>query len=195
MSTTNTNEPESRLESSDQLDAAADGGYGFPTPEQELPEGVDSVETTDGSGDDESLDDNAVDDVDSDVALSEVPDDAATNPGSPDPTLAGNESDEAALLDDKSLGAPDRGFFQDEDSGSDGEPGAGRFGGTDDQLHEELSSVDSDGATEDPGTAADASTPAGAPSSEAPISEENTSASEQAPFSSESDADASGEPL
>ena len=193
MSNTNTNEPESQLESSGQPDAAADGGYGFPTPEQELPDGVDSVETTHSSGD-ESLDD-AADDADSDVALNEVPDDAATNPGSPDPTLAGDESDEAALRDDKSLGAPDRGFFQDEESGSDGEPGAGRLGGTDEQLHEELSSARPDGATDDPGTAEDASTPAGAPSSEAPISEENTSASERAPFSSESDADASGESL
>lgn len=33
------------------------------------------------------------------------------------------------------------------------------------------------------------------PSSEAPLTEENTSASEQGPFSSESSADASGEPI
>lgn len=79
-----------------------EGGYGSPTPEDEMSEG------------------------------------AAADPGSPDPTLAGQESDEQSLGEDKSLGAPDRNFFQNEDSSSDGEPGAGRLGGTDDQLREEL---------------------------------------------------------
>ncbi|MHA7305217.1 hypothetical protein ACX80E_08220 [Arthrobacter sp. TMN-49] len=74
----------------------------------------------------------------------EMPEGAATNPGSPDPTLRGQESDEQSLDDDASLGAPDRNFFENEDSGSDGEPGAGRLGGTDDQLREELSRSDAD---------------------------------------------------
>lgn len=181
MSATNTNEPESQLES------AMEGGYGSPTPEQELPDGVDAVEN--GAG--ESLDDAAVDDVEEDVALSEIPDDAATNPGSPDPTLAGDENDAAALGGDPSLGAPDKDFFRNEDSGSDGEPGAGRFGGTDDQLHEELASVDPGAENLD----ADGSAPTEAPSTEAPLSEENTSDSEEGPFSSESSADAAGDPI
>ena len=178
MSTTNTNEPDG------QLDSSPDGGYGFPTPEQELPDGVDSVESTTATDDDASLDDDAVDDADADVALNEVPDDAATNPGSPDPTIAGDDSDGTALMDN----------LQEEDSGSDGEPGAGRFGGTDDQLHEELSSVDPDVKNNDSTGTDESSTPAEAPSTEAPLTDENTSASEKGPFSSESDADASGEP-
>ncbi|POH57267.1 hypothetical protein [Arthrobacter glacialis] len=80
--------------------------------------------------------------INNDPADDEMPDDAATNPGSPDPTLRGQESDQQALGDDKSLGAPDRSFFQDEDAGSDGEPGAGPLGGTDDQHREELARAD-----------------------------------------------------
>lgn len=61
-----------------------------------------------------------------------------TNPGSPDPTLHGLESDELSLLDDESLGAPGRNFFENEDVSSDGEPGAGRLGGVDEQFRQEL---------------------------------------------------------
>ncbi|MFC8302727.1 hypothetical protein ACFUCV_03480 [Specibacter sp. NPDC057265] len=190
MSATNTNEPENRLES------PTEGGYGSPSPEQELPDGVDSVDGGDNGADADtevSLDDAAVDDAEEDVALGEVPDDAATNPGSPDPTLAGDESDAAALGDDPSLGAPDKNFFQNEDSGSDGEPGAGRFGGTDDQFNEELSSVDPGDENLDAGDGSPV--PTEAPSTDAPLSEGNTSDSERGPFSSESDADASGDPV
>jgi hypothetical protein len=121
----------------------------------------------------------------------EMPADAATNPGSPDPTLRGQESDEEALDDDKSLGAPSRNFFEDEDAGSDGEPGAGRFGGTDDQLREELSTADPDAARVDPAD----ETPLEAPSTDAPLDEGNagpTSADRES-FSSESDAEAAGD--
>ncbi|AIX99924.1 hypothetical protein ART_0326 [Arthrobacter sp. PAMC 25486] len=121
----------------------------------------------------------------------EIPEGAATNPGSPDPTL-GQEDDEAALNDDKSLGAPDRNFFENEDAGSDGEPGAGRLGGTDDQLREELSRSDAEAAPVGPADA----TPHEAPSTEAPLEEGNSgpTRSERESFSSESDEDASGAP-
>lgn len=134
-----------------------EGGYGSPTPEQEMPEG------------------------------------AVTNPGSPDPTLRGQESDEGALEGDKSLGAPDRNFFQNEDAGSDGEPGAGRLGGTDDQFREELTPPDAD-ATQTEGAN---ETPLEAPSTDAPLNEENASptSSKRESFSSESHDDASGEPV
>lgn len=197
MSATNTNEPESQLES------ATQGGYGSPAPEQELADGVDSLESNDdidgdlddGLDGDVALDDAAIANAEDDEALGEVPDDAATNPGSPDPTLAGDDSDTAALGDDPSLGAPDRNFFEEEDSGSDGEPGAGRFGGTEEQLHEELASVDPADASSGSDAPGGDSIPLEAPSTDAPLSEGNTSASEQGPFSSESDADAAGDPI
>lgn len=133
------------------------GGYGSPTPEQEVPAG------------------------------------AATNPGSPDPTLLGQETDEEALDDDKSLGTPDRSFFENEDDGSDGEPGAGRLGGTDDQLREEFSRSDANAARVDPAD----ETPREAPSTDAPLEESNSgpTSPERESFSSESDEDASGAPL
>lgn len=120
----------------------------------------------------------------------EMPEGAATNPGSPDPTLRGQESDEQSLRDDESLGAPDRNFFENEDAGSDGEPGAGRLGGTDEQLREELSMADADAARLDPAD----ETPLEAPSTDAPLDEGNAGPdrAERESFSSESDADASG---
>lgn len=135
----------------------SEGGYGSPTPEQEVPQ------------------------------------DAATNPGSPDPTLLGQESDEEALQDDKSLGAPERNFFEAEEAGSDGEPGAGRFGGTDDQLHEELTRSDAAAARVDP----EDETPLEAPSTETPLNERSAEQAnpERESFSSESDEDASGDSL
>lgn len=72
----------------------------------------------------------------------ELPSDAATNPGSPDPTVRGQMTDREALEADQSLGAPEPNFFDNEDAGSDGEPGAGRFGGTDVQYLDELAAPD-----------------------------------------------------
>ncbi|POH72678.1 hypothetical protein [Arthrobacter glacialis] len=121
----------------------------------------------------------------------EMPQGAATNPGSPDPTLRGQESDEQALGDDKSLGAPDRNFFENEDAGSDGEPGAGRLGGTDDQLREELARVGADDSDE-PG---DDAAGQDLPSADAPLTEDNAgpTRAERESFSSESDEDAAGD--
>lgn len=113
----------------------------------------------------------------------EMPADAATNPGSPDPTIDGQETDQEALSSDTSLGAPEQNFFEAEDAGSDGEPGAGRFGGTDDQLNEELASSDADAARLDPRD----ESPAELPSADAPMDDGNSeSASNQREsFSSE----------
>ena len=115
---------------------------------------------------------------------------SATNPGSPDPTLRGKESDELSLGDDESLGAPDRNFFENEEAGSDGEPGAGRLGGTDDHFREELAHTDGDAVDEDPSEP----TPLEAPSTDAPLNEGNSgpTRTERESFSSESDADAAG---
>lgn len=132
----------------------AEGGYGSPLPEDELPA------------------------------------DVSTNPGSPDPTLRGQESDERALSDDESLGAPDKNFFQDEEAGSDGEPGAGRLGGTDDQLREEQArSNDDETPTDDERPDVDL------PSTEAPLDEGNAGPTreQRESFSSEPRDDAAGE--
>lgn len=94
--------------SSENARTPAEGGYGSPTPEDEMPEGAD------------------------------------TNPGSPDPTLQGQDSDAQSLTNDKSLGVPEKNFFDNEDASSDGEPGAGRLGGTDEQFRDELATVDAD---------------------------------------------------
>lgn len=123
----------------------------------------------------------------------EMPQDADTNPGSPDPTLHGEDSDEQSVADDESLGAPDRNFFENEDASSDGEPGAGRLGGTDDQLREELSRSEAESARVDPAD----ETPLEAPSTEAPLDEGNAgpTRTERESFSSESDDEASGSSL
>ncbi|SEE30825.1 hypothetical protein SAMN04489740_1093 [Arthrobacter alpinus] len=120
----------------------------------------------------------------------EMPEGSATNPGSPDPTLRGQESDELSLGDDESLGAPDRNFFENEDAGSDGEPGAGRLGGTDDQYREEPARTDDEAVDEDPSEP----TPLEAPSTDAPLDEGNSgpTRTERESFSSESDEDAAG---
>ncbi|MEV8182812.1 hypothetical protein [Arthrobacter alpinus] len=132
----------------------AQGGYGSPTPEDEMP------------------------------------DDAATNPGSPDPTLQGQETDEEALSDDVSLGAPDKSFFEDEEAGSDGEPGAGRLGGTDDQYREELDRAEGSAAHIAPGDESSLDLP----SADAPLNDSNTEPAreDRESFSSEPDADADG---
>lgn len=123
----------------------------------------------------------------------EMPEGAATDPGSPDPTLAGQESDEQSLGEDKSLGAPDRNFFQNENSSSDGESGAGRLGGTDDQLREELKRAEGNVMDVD----ADNETPLESPSTDAPLNQDNAGPTrpEHESVSSESDDDAAGEPL
>lgn len=131
-----------------------EGGYGSPTPEDEMP------------------------------------DDAATNPGSPDPTLRGQETDEEALSDDVSLGAPDKSFFEDEEAGSDGEPGAGRLGGTDDQYREELDRSEGSAARIDP----EDESFLDLPSEDAPLNDGNTEPTrwDRESFSSEPEADADG---
>lgn len=121
----------------------------------------------------------------------EMPEGASTNPGSPDPTLRGQESDEQSLGDDKTLGAPDRNFFENEDAGSDGEPGAGRLGGTDDQLREELARAGADASDEPKDDEAGPELP----SADAPLTDDNAgpTRAERESFSSESDADAAGD--
>lgn len=132
----------------------SEGGYGSPTPEDEMPA------------------------------------DSSTNPGSPDPTLRGQESDAQALDHDESLGAPDRNFFQDEDAGSDGEPGAGRLGGTDEQFLEELDRSEVGAAHIDPAD----ETPLETPSTEIPLTETNSgpTRTDRESFSSETEDDAAG---
>lgn len=120
----------------------------------------------------------------------EMPPGAATNPGSPDPTLRGQQTDREALGEDQSLGAPDASFFEQEDAGSDGEPGAGRLGGTDEQSREELAMA---GPQATPvGTTEQAAWEA--PSTDAPLDKDNTGPvnGDREFFSSESDDDAAG---
>ncbi|MHA7175978.1 hypothetical protein ACX80D_04930 [Arthrobacter sp. Sr24] len=121
----------------------------------------------------------------------EMPDNAATNPGSPDPTLQGQETDRQALTGDVSLGAPDKNFFEDESAGSDGEPGAGRLGGTDDQFREELDRSEPDAGLLDPSDEANVDLP----STEAPLDDSNAgpTRTDRESFSSEPEADAAGE--
>lgn len=121
----------------------------------------------------------------------EVGPDAATNPGSSDPLLRGQQTDEQALDADPGLGMPEPNFAHNEDAGSDGEPGAGRLGGTDDQLRDEMTMADSDAARIDGTDEA----PLEAPSTDAPLDENNAGSdrSERESFSSESEEDAGGD--
>ena len=88
-------------------------------------------------------------------------------------------------------GAPDLSQFGDEDQDSAGEPGAGRFGGTEDQLKAENESTD-------PGFEDNAATGGGdaaVPSAEAEMDESNTEDPDAGrPFSSEPNQDAAGIP-
>lgn len=89
-------------------------------------------------------------------------------------------------------GAPDLSQFGAEDQDSAGEPGAGRFGGTEDQMSAENESADpgfqSDTTGTDGGDAA-------VPSSEAEMDESNTEDPDAGrPFSSEPGQDAAGIP-
>ena len=121
----------------------------------------------------------------------EMPTTDATNPGSPDPTLQGQLTDAEALAEDQHLGGGGRGFPGEEDAGSDGEPGAGTMGGTDDQFRDEKDMADPSFSHMDPAD----ETPAEAPSTDASLNDDNVGPTrpDRESFSSESDEDASGE--
>lgn len=121
----------------------------------------------------------------------EVPDNADTNPGSPDPTSGGEENDAQSLSSDEGLGVPEKNFLDTEDASSDGKPGAPRLGGTDEQLRDELATPDSGPDGEGRGD----ETPLEVPSTEAPLNEGNAgpTSGQRESFSSETDADASGD--
>ncbi|MEK0155811.1 hypothetical protein [Arthrobacter oryzae] len=85
-------------------------------------------------------------------------------------------------------GAPDLSQFGAEDQDSAGEPGAGRFGGTEDQMNAENESAD-------PGFESAAESDAAVPSAEAEMDESNTEDPDSGrPFSSEPNQDAAGIP-
>lgn len=89
-------------------------------------------------------------------------------------------------------GAPDLSQFGAEDQDSAGEPGAGRFGGTEEQMNAENESSE---AGFEQGSAAAAERGGAVPSSEADMDAANTEEPEQErPFSSESGQDAAGLP-
>jgi hypothetical protein len=91
-------------------------------------------------------------------------------------------------------GAPDLSQFGAEDQDSAGEPGAGRFGGTEDQMNAENESADPGFETENAGEASD-SGDAAVPSAEADMDESNTEDPDAGrPFSSEPEQDAAGIP-
>lgn len=85
-------------------------------------------------------------------------------------------------------GAPDLSQFGAEDQDSAGEPGAGRFGGTEEQMS-------SENASTKPGFDADSSSDAAVPSADAEMDESNTEEPDAGrPFSSEPGQDAAGLP-
>lgn len=89
-------------------------------------------------------------------------------------------------------GAPDLSQFGAEDQDSAGEPGAGRFGGTEEQMNAENESSE---AGFEHGNEAAAERGGAVPSSEAEMDEANTEEPEPGrPFSSESGQDAAGIP-
>ena len=95
-------------------------------------------------------------------------------------------------------GAPDLSQFGAEDQDSAGEPGAGRFGGTEDQMNAENESADpgfepENTAPENTGQSAEGD--AAVPSAEAEMDESNTEDPDAGrPFSSEPKQDAAGIP-
>ncbi|WP_287930105.1 hypothetical protein [Arthrobacter sp.] len=121
----------------------------------------------------------------------EIPPTAATNPGSADPALRGQQTVAEALTSDPSLGLPEPNFLDNEEDGSDGEPGAGRLGGTDEQFRDEMDASDPAAARVDPAD----ETPLEAPSTDAPLDEGNAGPTRQdrESFSSEPSGDAAGE--
>ncbi|MDV8147764.1 hypothetical protein [Arthrobacter sp. B10-11] len=89
-------------------------------------------------------------------------------------------------------GAPDLSQFGAEDQDSAGEPGAGRFGGTEDQMSAENESAD---PGFEPDTTGTDGGDAAVPSSEAEMDESNTEDPDAGrPFSSEPGQDAAGIP-
>ena len=89
-------------------------------------------------------------------------------------------------------GAPDLSQFGAEDQDSAGEPGAGRFGGTEEQMNAENESTE---AGFEQGDENAAESGGAVPSSEADMDETNTEEPEPGrPFSSESGQDAAGIP-
>ncbi|WP_426228612.1 hypothetical protein [Pseudarthrobacter sp. DSP2-3-2b1] len=87
-------------------------------------------------------------------------------------------------------GTPNLSHFDEEDKDSAGEPGAGRFGGTEDQLHAEADTNDPGFETGEPPVPRDAEVP----SAEAEIDESNADSQGSEPFSSEPGQEASGLP-
>jgi hypothetical protein len=87
-------------------------------------------------------------------------------------------------------GTPNLSHFDEEDKDSAGEPGAGRFGGTDEQHHAEFDSNDPGFEPGEPPVPRDAAVP----SAEAEIDESNADSQGSEPFSSESENDAAGLP-
>jgi hypothetical protein len=91
-------------------------------------------------------------------------------------------------------GAPDLSQFGAEDQDSAGEPGAGRFGGTEDQMNAENESADPGFETVNAGKESE-SGDAAVPSAEADMDESNTEDPDAGrPFSSEPGQDAAGIP-
>ena len=91
-------------------------------------------------------------------------------------------------------GAPDLSQFGAEDQDSAGEPGAGRFGGTEDQMNAENESADPGFETVNAGQESE-SGDAAVPSAEADMDESNTEdPASGRPFSSEPGQDAAGIP-
>ena len=87
-------------------------------------------------------------------------------------------------------GMPNLSHFDEEDKDSAGEPGAGRFGGTDDQHHAESDTNDPGFEPGEPPIPRDADDP----SAEAEINDGNADSQGSEPFSSESGQDAAGLP-
>lgn len=87
-------------------------------------------------------------------------------------------------------GTPNLSHFNEEDKDSAGEPGAGRFGGTDEQRHSEVDSNDPGFEPVEPPVPRDADVP----SAEAEIDESNADSQGSEPFSSEGEDDAAGLP-
>jgi hypothetical protein len=87
-------------------------------------------------------------------------------------------------------GTPNLSHFNEEDQDSAGEPGAGRFGGTDEQYHAESDTNDPGFEPGEPPVPRDADVP----SAEAEINESNADTVSSESFSSEPKEDAAGLP-
>ena len=87
-------------------------------------------------------------------------------------------------------GTPNLSHFAEEDQDSAGEPGAGRFGGTDEQYHAESDTNDPGFEPGEPPIPRDADVP----SAEAEINESNADEQGSEPFSSEAGQEAAGLP-